>query len=57
MFVVWQMRPPLLTTLHVVNGAALLATTVLLAMRAGRALHSKKAKTVVDARIPQEVAA
>jgi cytochrome c oxidase assembly protein subunit 15 len=57
MFVVWQMRPPLLTTLHVVNGAALLATTVLLAMRAGRALNGKKAKTVVDARIPQEVAA
>ncbi len=33
-FVVWQMRPPILTTLHVVNGAAVLATTVLLAIRA-----------------------
>ena len=37
LFVIWKMRPPLLTTLHVVNGAALLATTVLLAVRAGRA--------------------
>jgi cytochrome c oxidase assembly protein subunit 15 len=30
------MRPPFLTTMHVVNGAALLATTVLLAVRAGK---------------------
>lgn len=37
MFVIWNLRPPLLTTLHVVNGAALLATTVLLAVRASRA--------------------
>lgn len=37
MFVIWKVRPPFLTTLHVVNGAALLAATVLLAMRAGRA--------------------
>jgi cytochrome c oxidase assembly protein subunit 15 len=36
-YVVWNGRPPLLTTAHVVNGAALLATTVLLAVRAGRA--------------------
>ncbi len=35
-FVIWKMRPPILTTLHVVNGAALLAATVLLAVRAGR---------------------
>lgn len=34
--VIWKLRPPLLTTLHVVNGAALLATAVLLAVRAGR---------------------
>ena len=34
LLVVWKMRPPVLTTLHVVNGAALLATTVLLAVRA-----------------------
>lgn len=35
--VVWtQKQAPLLTTLHVVNGAALLATTVLLAIRATR---------------------
>lgn len=37
MFVIWKMRPQLLTSLHVVNGAALLATTVLLAIRAGHA--------------------
>ena len=36
MLVIWQMRPLVLTTLHVVNGAALLATTVCLAVRAGR---------------------
>ena len=37
MFVIWvQKRQPLLTTLHVVNGAALLATTLLLTVRAGR---------------------
>jgi cytochrome c oxidase assembly protein subunit 15 len=35
MFVIWHMRPAVLTTLHVVNGAALLATTVLIAVRAG----------------------
>ena len=34
-FVIWQLRPPMLATLHVVNGAALLATTVLLNLRAG----------------------
>lgn len=37
MLVIWNLRPPVLTTLHVVNGAALLATLVLLAVRAGRA--------------------
>lgn len=38
MFVIWQQKRSLeLTTLHVVNGAALLATTVLIAVRAGRA--------------------
>ena len=36
MFVIWNLRPPILTTLHVVNGAAVLATTVLLAVRASR---------------------
>lgn len=36
MLVIWQMRPLVLTTLHVVNGAALLATTVCLAVRASR---------------------
>lgn len=37
MFVVWQTRPPMLTTLHVVNGAAVLATTVLIIVRVSRA--------------------
>jgi cytochrome c oxidase assembly protein subunit 15 len=36
-FVIWHLRPPVLTTLHVVNGAAVLAVTVLLAVRASRA--------------------
>jgi cytochrome c oxidase assembly protein subunit 15 len=35
-YVIWTGRQPMLTTLHVVNGAALLATTVLLAVRLGR---------------------
>ena len=35
--VVWQSRPALLTTLHVLIGAALLGTSVLLAMRLHRA--------------------
>jgi cytochrome c oxidase assembly protein subunit 15 len=37
MFVIWHLRPPLLTTLHVVNGAAVFATTIFLAVRASRA--------------------
>lgn len=38
MFVIWtQKQQPLLTTLHVVNGAAVLATCVLLTVRASRA--------------------
>ena len=37
MFVIWHIRPPRLTTLHVVNGAAVLATCVLLTVRASRA--------------------
>ena len=36
MLVIWHLRPPLLTTLHVVNGAAVLDTAVLLAVRACR---------------------
>jgi cytochrome c oxidase assembly protein subunit 15 len=36
LLVIWKMRPPILTTLHVVNGAALLATVVWLAVRASR---------------------
>jgi cytochrome c oxidase assembly protein subunit 15 len=34
MLVIWHLRPPIITTLHVVNGAAVLATAVLLAVRA-----------------------
>jgi cytochrome c oxidase assembly protein subunit 15 len=37
LFVIWHGRPAIITTLHVVNGAALLATTLLLTLRAGRA--------------------
>jgi cytochrome c oxidase assembly protein subunit 15 len=37
--VIWKLRPPVLTTLHVVNGAALLAATVLLAVRSTRGYH------------------
>jgi cytochrome c oxidase assembly protein subunit 15 len=38
MYLIWQMRqPPILTTLHVVNGAAVLAVAILLTARAGRA--------------------
>ena len=36
-FVIWHTKPPTLTSFHVLNGAALLATTLLLAMRASRA--------------------
>ncbi len=45
-FVIWKMRPQLLTSLHVVNGAALLAATVLLSLRAGHA--RRLATTEVD---------
>jgi heme a synthase len=37
MLVIWHLRPPMLTTLHVVNGAAVFATTVFIAVRASRA--------------------
>jgi cytochrome c oxidase assembly protein subunit 15 len=33
MFVIWKNRPAIVTTLHVVNGAVLLATTILLTVR------------------------
>ncbi|HEX5176170.1 MAG TPA: COX15/CtaA family protein [Chthoniobacteraceae bacterium] len=36
MFVIWQSRRPIVTTAHVLNGAAVLAATVLLAMRLSR---------------------
>ena len=54
MFVIWNVRPPILTTLHVVNGAALLATTVLLAVRASggakRASPSASQSKLAEAR-------
>jgi len=37
--VIWTTRQPIVTTLHVVNGAAVLATAVLLAVRLGRTSH------------------
>jgi cytochrome c oxidase assembly protein subunit 15 len=37
-FVIWHGRPAMITTLHVVNGAALVAMTVLLAVRVRRCL-------------------
>lgn len=40
MFVIWHAKPRTLTTLHVVNGAALLAVTLLLALRASKAARS-----------------
>lgn len=40
--VVWQGRPAVMTTLHVVNGAAVLATTLLLTLRAARASDQQR---------------
>ena len=58
MFVVWQMRPPIVTTLHVVNGAALLAATVLLAVRAGhRSGEMRRAPRPLDSPDLQEARA
>jgi heme A synthase len=34
--VIWLRREPVITSLHVVNGAAVLATALLLAMRASK---------------------
>jgi len=59
LLVIWKMRPPVITTLHVVNGAALLATTVLLALRAGRSgrLQAAQAFPTQAAVSPPEVSA
>ena len=54
MFVIWHVRPPLLTTLHVVNGAAVLATCVLLTVRASRACCPRSHSTAIN---PVEVPA
>ena len=35
-YVIWHVKPITLTTIHVVNGAAVLALSLLLALRAGR---------------------
>lgn len=39
--VIWHIKPPTLTTLHVVNGAAVLATSVLLALRLSHAAAAR----------------
>lgn len=54
-FVIWQLRPPMLTTLHVVNGAALLAATVLLNLRVGYAasLSANGGKKSIRAQIAE----
>lgn len=39
MFVIWHTKPPTLTSLHVVNGAAILALTLLLSLRLHRVSH------------------
>lgn len=43
MFVIWHAKPRTLTTLHVANGAALLAVTLLLALRASKVARSGRA--------------
>jgi cytochrome c oxidase assembly protein subunit 15 len=55
-FVIWQLRPPMLATLHVVNGAALLATTVLLNLRVARAAALSANVETRSNREPLEVA-
>lgn len=37
---IWHLKPPTPTTLHVVNGALLLATCLLLSLRLGRVAHA-----------------
>jgi len=57
MLVIWNMRPPMLTTVHVVNGAAMLATAVLLAVRAShRAPSSSGAEPASHLEIAEAVA-
>jgi cytochrome c oxidase assembly protein subunit 15 len=57
MLVIWNMRPPMLTTIHVVNGAGLLATAVLLAVRAShRAPSSSEAPSASHLEIVEAVA-
>lgn len=51
--IILKLRPPTLTTLHVVNGAAVLATALLLAVRATRL----RAPAVFDAAVVREPAA
>ena len=57
MFVIWNLRPPILTTLHVVNGAALLATTLLLTVRAGRDTSEINMGAAISRRRAEEVRA
>ena len=41
-YVIWHAKPITLTTIHVVNGAAVLALSLLLALRAGRFAEAKR---------------
>jgi cytochrome c oxidase assembly protein subunit 15 len=50
--VIWNARPPMLTTLHVLNGAAILGTILLITLRAARASHGGK-NTVASLPIQQ----
>ncbi|MDQ3624295.1 MAG: COX15/CtaA family protein [Verrucomicrobiota bacterium] len=42
-FVIWHLKPPTLTSFHVANGAALLAVSIVLALRAGRFTREPRA--------------
>lgn len=52
MLVIWHVRPPLLTTLHVVNGAAVLATCVLLTLRASHASYPRTSALASPVGVP-----
>ena len=56
MFVIWNLRPPMLTTLHVVNGAAVLAATVLLAVRASHGREARLVESGVDPELREALA-
>jgi cytochrome c oxidase assembly protein subunit 15 len=47
-YVIWHVKPITLTTIHVVNGAAVLAMSLLLALRTGRYLPESKPAQIQD---------